>query len=269
MSEASSTQSGTDEALKKLVEQAAGAVAGSQNAIGIRKAMELVGFTEEQRKNMTVKIATRLVENEKTVGAMNRKSIAVIVRGVNATHDTNLAVSTVTRYVQNGWIGESPLKRGPVGDFPKPIYKALKGSYFTYLKLEQANGKKQSSIKDLAKLVNATVNKAGHARTRDHLTRKLQRDTADEFEVGKANVVEQRRVMWTNSYNLDIWFSTWHNTLIELGFARVPTESDTDIVGELAFEDDQLRRILNMDETDGSIHDTTGQRGARPPMVFT
>ena len=31
----------------------------------------------------------------------------------------------------------------------------------------------------------------------------------------------------------------------------------------------QTRRIINIDETDGSLDDTTGQRGGRPSMVFT
>jgi hypothetical protein len=38
--------------LETLVMQAAGIVAGSQKTIGIRRAMELVGFTECKRKNM-------------------------------------------------------------------------------------------------------------------------------------------------------------------------------------------------------------------------
>jgi hypothetical protein len=29
-----------------------------------------------------------------------------------------------------------------------------------------------------------------------------------------------------------------------------------------------LDRIGNLDETDGSLDDTTGQRGGRPPMTF-
>ena len=161
----------------------------------------------------------------------------------------------------------SPLKRGPTGDIPKHIYKALMGSYTTYLKLEQAASKKQSTIKQMSRLVNATVNAAGHSKKWDDLTRKLQKDTANHFEVGKANVVEQRRIMWTTSYNLDVWFSTWKDTLINLGFAR-EKELGEEGDGELAFFPGQKRRIGNVDETDGSIDDTTGQRGGRPPMTF-
>jgi hypothetical protein len=121
-------------------------------------------------------------------------------------------------------IGVSPIKRGPIGDIPPLMYNALKGAFVTYLKLEQAGSKKQSTIKDLAKLVNGCVNKVGFSKKkRDDLTRKLKRETADEFAVGKANVMEQRRLMWTTSYNLEVWFQTWKDMLIDLGFGRVAT----------------------------------------------
>jgi len=55
----------------------------------------------------------------------------------------------------------------------------------------------------MSMLVNACVNKAGFNKTRDDLAQKLQKDAANQFKVGKANVVEQRRVMRTTACNLD------------------------------------------------------------------
>jgi hypothetical protein len=69
-------------------------------------------------------------------------------------------VKSAARYVRGGLIVVSlPLKRGPVGDLPPAMYGALKGAFVTYLKLEQAAAKKQSTLTDLAKLVNGCVNK--------------------------------------------------------------------------------------------------------------
>ena len=195
------------------------------------------------------------------------KSMERIVKETNDELNSNLNPKTVGRYVRGGRIGTSPLKTGPVGDFPKRIYISLMGAYSTYLKLEQSDSKKQSSIKVMKRLVNACVNKAGFKKIRDDLTRKLQRDTAEQFDVAKANVVEYRRMKWTTAYNLDVWFTTWKQTLIDLGFGRekLPHEKGD---GEVIFFPGQLRRIGNMDETDGSLDDTTGQRGGRPPMTF-
>ena len=133
------------------------------------------------------------------------------------------------------------------------------------MKLEQAQSVNQSKIKDLLKLVNATVNAAGHNKTNEKLTRKLQRETAHHFEVGKANHQEARRAAWTTQYNLNTWYSTWKQELIELGFGREKTAADVDVEGELVITEEQKRHIVNVDETDGSLDETTGQRGGRPP----
>jgi hypothetical protein len=61
--------------------------------------------------------------------------------------------------------------------------------------------------------------------------------------------------------------NAWKETLVELGFAR-PKEPGENVAGELFFFDGQLERIGNIDKTDGSIDDTTGQRGGRPPITF-
>ena len=217
-----------------------------------------------------MKAATLLVQQSHSLPENHpeKKSIRRIVKETNEKFKSNISNRTVTRYVSNGLFGISPLKKGPVGDFSKVQYDALKGAYTTYLKLEQAESRKQSSRKQMAKLLNATVNKAGFAKTSDDLARKLQRDTANQFEVGKANIMEQRRVMWTTYYNLNVWFDTWKAELIELGFAREKLATDNNVEGELFFFEGQTNRVLNVDETDGSIDDTTGQRGGRPPMTF-
>ncbi len=172
-----------------------------------------------------------------------------------------------------GNIGVSPLKRGPIGSFPKHIWNAVKSAFITYVKLEQARCAKQSSQKELSLKVNALVNASGFVKKKQgvEVVRRLIKETADEFEVNKRNPAEQRRVMWTTHSNLQLWFDTWKDTLIELGFARLLTEEekkDRSIAGELFFLKGQRRRILNVDETDGSLDNTKGQRGGRPSTVL-
>jgi len=64
-----------------------------------------------------------------------------------------------------------------------------------------------------------------------------------------------------------VWFDTWKQTLIHLGFAR-EKEPDEICDGELFFFSEQTHRIGNMDETDGSMDNTNGLRGGRKPMSF-
>jgi hypothetical protein len=220
-------------------------------------------------KKLALKAATTRIKYSKDLpkGHPDKKTMKVIVKEVNDAYTANVSVKTAADYVRKGLAGTSPRKTGPVGDFPKIVYEALKGAYTTYLKLEQAGCKKQSTIKQLVKLVNSTVNAGGFSKTDDNLTRKLRKDTALEFEVGKANIIEQRRLQWTTSYNLDMWYTTFKRTLIELGFGREKEATDLDTVGEVVFYPGQLDRIVNFDETDGSIDDTTGKRGGRPPST--
>jgi hypothetical protein len=224
----------------------------------------------KERNKKALKVVTKLIEENNQLDSTNpaKKTINSIVNETNTRFHSTINAKTAGRYVRLGMIGQSPLKKGPVGTFPKPVYAALMGAYTTYLKLEQAHSKKQSGIKEMAKLVNAILNSAGYGRTRDDLVRKLRKDTANHFSVSKANVTEARRVLWTTSYNLNVWFTTFKELCIDLGFAREKLPNERNVVGELVFPEDQLRRIINVDETDGSIDDTTGQRGGRPSMTF-
>jgi len=53
-----------------------------------------------------------------------------------------------------------------------------------------------------------------------------------------------------------------------LGFAQEKTTGDIEEPGMVVFFSGQTIRIINMDETDGSLDNTNGQRGGWKPMVF-
>jgi len=56
--------------------------------------------------------------------------------------------------------------------------------------------------------------------------------------------------------------------VIDLGFGREALPEDQ-VVGEIFFYENQMSRIINLDKTDGSLDNTTGNKGGRPPVVFT
>eukprot|EP00975_Prorocentrum_lima_P042046 8837717-Prorocentrum_lima.AAC.1 len=69
--------------------------------------------------------------------------------------------------------------------------------------------------------------------------------------------------MWTTYYNLKSWFNNWERDLLELGFANKNEKKETII------PEDQLARILNIDETCLAMDGSTSQRGGRPAVIFT
>ena len=151
----------------------------------------VVILTDKDKIGM--KLATTLVAAHRKLPSPEQKNTSenVIINKVNKDFDCNLNQITVQIYVGKGLVGLSPLKRGPVGDFPKPTFDALKGAFSTYLKLEQATSKGQSTQNQLVLLVNACVKKGGcdNSNQRD-LFRKLKSDTALDFRVDKTCLVE-------------------------------------------------------------------------------
>ena len=223
----------------------------------------------QKLESQAIKLATTTIHENEKLDAKDpqRCSRNEVVRRVNAAMGTSISSKTVTRMYREGRINSSPMKRGPAGDFSKEIWKAMCGAFTTYIKLEQAHSKKQSTLNQLARKVNSMVAKAGHKKTGNDLARKLKSCTADLFSIDKLNVQELRRLQWTSFSNLSVWFDTWKQTLIYLGFAREKLPDD-ECDGELFFFEGQLQRITNLDETDGSMDNTNGLRGGRKPMAF-
>lgn len=130
--------------------------------------------------------------------------------------------------------------------------------------------KKQSSTKQSVRLVNTAVNKTGFKKTWDDLTWKISKDAAGEFEGGKANVVEQRRLVWTTACKLDGWCDAWkkRQQLIQALPCQPIGPADHGVNDELVFFSGMKECIINVDKTDGSLDDTKHQRGGCPPLTF-
>ena len=228
---------------------------------------------QQFRESQAIKHATKTIVARKNMAEehpFKNKSQRKIVEDTNKMFKTNISAKTVSRMIREGRIGTSPMKRGPSGHFPRSIWTSMKNAFVTFIKLEQANSKKQSSLMTLSKRVNVLVNAAGFWKSGNDLARKLKSETAHLFEIDTMNLQEARRLQWTTYGNLNVWFETFKHTLIDLGFAREKKEDGTEdhISGELVFFEGQTRRILNVDETDGTLDNTNGKRGGRKPMVF-
>ena len=85
-----------------------------------------------------------------------------------------------------GWLALRLQKKGPNGNFGVDVFKAVKGAYVTFRKLEQAHNRKQS------KLLKTVVPK-GITLDKRHLACRLVRETAEHFEAGKQKFMEHRR----------------------------------------------------------------------------
>ena len=67
--------------------------------------------------------------------------------------------------------------------------------------------------------------------------------------------------------NLNLWYETWDGMLVDLGFGRKKRECE-ECDGLIVFFKGQKNLIVNLNETDGSLDNTHGQRRGQPSFVF-
>ncbi len=89
------------------------------------------------------------------------------------------------------------------------------------------------------------------------------KDTAVNLNACKTKSAEDRHIWWTKYKNLSLWFENWENELVELGFAYCDP-----IMGQVCIPKEQLRNILNFDETCLSLDGSTTNHGGHPEAVL-
>ena len=135
-------------------------------------------------------------------------------------------------------------------------------SFETYVKIKQLTGQSGDvTYKKLQKLLKQCTSQKKDVDCAWLMKRLLQESGVD-LNNGRSNNAEQRRIMWTTYYNLKSWFNNWERDLLELGFAKK-------VDGKTIIPEDQLARILNIDETCLVMDGSSSQRGGRPAVVFT
>jgi hypothetical protein len=78
----------------------------------------------------------------------------------------------------------------------------------------------------------------------------------------KLNCAEDCRVRWTTRGNLELWFGTWEQFVVEYGFATI------NVNGEVVFDEEMIKQIANLDETCLSLDRSNSTRGGRPTTTY-
>ena len=128
--------------------------------------------------------------------------------------------------------------------------------------IHQINGKSgELNRKKLRDRINRVMGRDSHNLSFKLLDRILA-ETAIDLHCSKVNDVEERRILWTTYKNLKMWFNNWKLDLLNLGFATQNLE------GDVTISENQLYRIINLDETCLSLDGSKGNRGGRPEVTF-
>ncbi len=167
--------------------------------------------------------------------------------------------ATIWKYFNAHLEGMSPLKCGVKGDVPAWAFKSLCLTFESYVCIQQLNSHQgEITYKKLAVKINQVLKK-------DYRQKMLQRvllATAKNLDASTMHIAEDRRVRWTTHSNISNWFENWEFDLVNLGFVT------RDANGKVTIPKEQLRNIINFDETCLSLDGTEGRRGGCPKITL-
>ena len=213
----------------------------------------------KKHKSEAHKAAMRLyhAEKQKPNGLSLRQVRAVILE----KYDVCPSASSICRYSNEGLVNASPKKMGPVGRLSALTYKFLCNAYSSLVPINQMNALAGNNTrKNMIPILAQTFN----IQTLDatELLNRVIRDTAIDINAVKLNCAEDRRVRWTTHGNLNLWFDTWQQFVVEYGFATI------NVNGEVIFDEKMKARIANLDETCLSLDGSNSNRGGRPTATY-
>ena len=213
----------------------------------------------KRHKSDAHKAAVRLydVEKQKPNGMSVRKVLSVIL----AKFEVCPSRATIACYAKHELMNASPMKMGPAGLLPAMAYKFLFQAYLSLIPINQMNvcagdNSRKVMIPMLAKTFNiGTIEATG-------LLNRVVCNTATDINAVKLNCAEDCRIRWMTYQNLDLWFDSWEVFLVDYGFTTINTN------GELVFDIEMMKQILNLDEECMLLDGGNGNQGGRPTVTY-
>ena len=184
-------------------------------------------------------------------------SARMVVDSVNKEYETNISVRTVQHYVKNHRLDMSPQKTGPrPGLMPKESFETLLDAFQSFVQINQINCQpNKNRLTKLNRCVHKAVGFKSYSESRS-LVNQLRSRGGVDLSAQCIPSCEERRVRWTTYDNIKLWFDSWKRTLLEYRFMFFRD-------GEFVIPDSQLRRIINLDESNLSLDGSTETRGGR------
>ncbi|GFH59601.1 hypothetical protein CTEN210_16077 [Chaetoceros tenuissimus] len=225
---------------------------------------------EKRLKELAYREGVETLRHERETKGTKAKSAPQVATEMKQKYGVAVCASTLNKRIKNGKTELYAGWKGRRGNIPLGDYCALKAAFLTAVLLHQA-GKQHEFTQAKWKTVLQTFlhTHANGISAGKNLYERLIWDTAIAFTAEKEYFVELRRQVWTNSLNIDVWFSGFKETLINLGFATDEEHVDEDgnIVREVTFKNGQTLRIVNLDETSDDLGEEK-ESGGRPATTL-
>ena len=196
------------------------------------------------------------------------ESLRTLVFRLNEKYNLNVAgrqrltKTTISRLVQQGMAGQSPVKRGPATKIPLVFLQLLAA----HVEVCQV-GTGELNSKELKRLISASISGSSFESkfTVSAVWKRLREKFPESTQATKKLSIEDARAEWTTHSNLQDWFDIAKKDLIKSGLVvEKETVERGSVLSELDFRSDEVkRRIINMDETHHDLSIVGDKSGPR------
>jgi len=176
------------------------------------------------------------------------------------TFNVRIVPQTLRKLIREG--RSQIMQSGPKRKMPKEDLDALSSALNTWLAIGQINGDPERKTEDMLRAIDEVIKNKKIVKSWT-IYQHYKKENAALLQLSKEEVQEYRRIMWTTHANLSDWFDAWEVFCVSQGFATKNSN------GEVLFTEEQMRRIINVDETNFSLDGSDGGRGGRPANTIT
>jgi hypothetical protein len=215
----------------------------------------------KKTKSDARKLSSRVwaVEAEKKSNGEEHMTIEEVKQMVYEKYGSAPSIATIYNDVKEGRIGQSPKKTGGGYQIEDEDWLNVCAAFVSLVQINQLNTDESGNTrKDLGARI---ANVFGGKWTDRHLIERVLKETAIKLGATKGNRQEHRRILWNTLQNLNLWFDTWEANLLKLGFAYKAAYG-------VKIYDNQLHRIVNIDESALNLDNGSEIPGGRPPTVL-
>eukprot|EP00536_Pseudo-nitzschia_multiseries_P010580 jgi/Psemu1/26402/gm1.26402_g len=224
---------------------------------------------EEQNERYLKGVAAgiKMYRDHQSGKCMVHKLVEDMANCVSRPHGTSITIGTIRYRVWKQNTHQHDLVEPSAGRpsrLPPTVEKALVTAMETYSNLMSAEMKEKPNPLGQIKRLESCL-KDSPSTLKDSCVA-LYKHLSAKYAVE----LEERRCVWTTSNNINTWFETVKEILVDYGFAHLATEEEirNGQEGELVFYPGQLNRILNVDKTALTLDGTSTNAGSRPVTEY-
>ena len=209
---------------------------------------------QQARYDEAMMEATELYDEQRKKPVDERLSSNKVAATMKEKYNVSIPASSIRDRVAKGRVGEPNDRRGPLGLIQPDHFKLLCELVATDIMLTESSSKPDLDAPTIKKKLERFLRGTGTAAENmdvDALYIRIRSKIAEFVTASLTNNVELRRQLWLSDTNFNVWFDSFKDALVNLGFAKDEPMKDDEgnIISEVTLLPGQDRRVINFDES--------------------